>query len=100
MLSFLESLYCGDLIPQKHLVPKDPSYRQKGRELSEKKEAWREKLSSDEFAELEMLLDLQNQMQGMELTTTFTYGFKLGAAMIIEIHQKHGTIDITRCHDE
>ncbi|SDG26772.1 hypothetical protein SAMN04488542_13224 [Fontibacillus panacisegetis] len=100
MLSFLESLYNGDLIIQEHLVPKDPQYRQMGRELSEKKEAWRKKLSSDEFAELEVLLDLQQQIQGLELTTTFTYGFRLGAAMIIEIHLEHGTSDIAKCHDE
>ncbi|MNZ90190.1 hypothetical protein D3C78_1091440 [compost metagenome] len=81
------------------MVPKDPQYRQMGRELSEKKEAWRKKLSRDEFAELEVLLDLQ-QIQGMELTTTFAYGFKLGAAMIIEIHLEHGTSDIAKCHDE
>lgn len=100
MLSLLESLYYGDLIPQEQLVPKDPSYRRKGRELSEKKEAWKKKLSNDEFAELEALLDLQQQIQGMELTTTFMYGFKLGAAMIIEIHLEHGISDIAKFHDE
>ncbi|MNN20866.1 hypothetical protein D3C81_1341680 [compost metagenome] len=95
MRSLLESLYYGHLIPEEHLVPKDPKYRLKGRELSEKKEAWKEKLSNDEFAELEALLDLQHQIQDMENMAAFTYGFKLGAAMIIEIHLEHAN-DIAR----
>ncbi|WP_373871003.1 hypothetical protein [Paenibacillus woosongensis] len=37
-------------------------YRKKGRELSEKIEAWKKKLSRGEFAELESLLDLQQQI--------------------------------------
>lgn len=99
MHSLLESLYYGRLIPEEHLVPKDPRYREMSRELSDKKEAWKKKLSSEEFAELEALLDLQQQIQGMELTTAFTYGFKLGAAMIIEVHLEH-TTDIARYHEE
>lgn len=96
MQSFLESLFYNDLIPQEHLVPKDPRYRRKGRELSEKKEAWRKKLSSEEFAELEALLDLQQQLLGMEITAAFTYGFKLGAAMIIEVHFEDRAGDTTK----
>ncbi|MNP15046.1 hypothetical protein D3C76_1073860 [compost metagenome] len=91
MQSLLESLYNGDLISQEQLVPKDPIYRLKGSKLSEKKETWRKKLPNDEFIELEALLDLQQQIQGMELTTSFMYGFKLGAAMIIEVYLGHET---------
>ncbi|WHX49393.1 hypothetical protein QNH46_01485 [Paenibacillus woosongensis] len=72
------------------MVSKDPLYRKKGRELSEKIEVWKKKLSSDEFAELEALLDLEQQIQSMEVTAAFAYGFKLGAVMIIEIHLDHG----------
>lgn len=96
MQSLLESLYYNDLIPQEQLVPRAPRYRRKGRELSEKKEAWKKKLSSDELAEFEALLDLQQQLLGMEITAAFTYGFKLGAAMIIEIHLEQRTEDIAK----
>ncbi|MNW46451.1 hypothetical protein D3C74_237460 [compost metagenome] len=99
MQSLLESLYYGHLIPEEHLVPRDPKYRRKGRELSEKKEAWRKKLSNDEFAEFEALLDLQHQIQDMEITAAFTYGFKLGAAMIIEVHLEHAH-DIAKYHED
>ncbi|WP_019638936.1 DUF6809 family protein [Paenibacillus fonticola] len=100
MQSLLESLYYGHLIPEEQLVPKIPLYRKKGRELSEKIEAWKKKLSSDEFAELEALLDLQQQIQSMEMTAAFTYGFKLGAVMIIEIHLDHGVGNIANQDDE
>ncbi|MNJ52104.1 hypothetical protein D3C77_474240 [compost metagenome] len=100
MQSLLESLYYGHLIPEEQLVPKDPMYRKKGRELSEKIEVWKKKLSNDEFAELEALLDLQQQIQSMEMTAAFTYGFKLGAVMIIEIHLDHGVGGNMANHDD
>ncbi|GAA0135158.1 hypothetical protein YSY43_19980 [Paenibacillus sp. YSY-4.3] len=100
MQSLLESLYYGHLIPEEQLVPKDPMYRKKGRELSEKIEAWKKKLTSDEFVELETLLDLQQQIQSMEITAAFTYGFKLGAVMIIEIHFDHRVGNIANQDDE
>lgn len=100
MQSLLESLYYGHLIPEEQLVPKDPMYRKKGRELSEKIETWKYKLSNDDFAELEALLDLQQQIQSMEMTAAFTYGFKLGAVMIIEIHLDHRVGNIANHDDE
>lgn len=100
MQSLLESLYYGHLIPEEQLVPKDPLYRKKGRELSEKMEAWKKKLSSSEFAELEALLDLQQQIQSMEMMAAFTYGFKVGAVMIIEIHLEHRVGNIAKHDDE
>lgn len=99
MHSLLKSLYYGHLIPEEHLVPKDPKYRRKCRELSDKKESWKKKLSDDEFGELESLLDLQQQVQDMQTTAAFTYGFRLGAAMIIEIHLEHAN-DIAKYHEE
>lgn len=90
MQSLLESLYYGHLISEEQLVPKDPRYRKKGRELSEKMEVWKKKLSSEDFAELEALLDLQQQIQSMEVTAAFSYGFKLGAVLMIEVHSREG----------
>lgn len=100
MQSLLESLYYGDLIPEEQMVPKDPKYRRRGRELSEKMEAWNKKLSSDEFAELEALMDLQQQIQSMEIAAAFTCGFKLGAGIMIEIHPGIGASDPAHSHKE
>jgi hypothetical protein len=85
MPSFLESLYYGHLIPEQQLIPKDPQYRQLSRELSEATMAWKEKLSSEEFAELEALIDMQQQIQGMEMAAAFAQGFRLGVGLMIEV---------------
>jgi hypothetical protein len=94
MPTLLESLYYGRLIPEEQAVPKDPQYRQRSRELTEAMEAWKNRLSAEEFAELEALLDLQQEVQGMEVATAFTYGFKMGAVMIIEVHFGDGSEEL------
>ncbi|WP_068779285.1 DUF6809 family protein [Paenibacillus sp. GM2] len=86
MPSLLESLYYGHLNPEEQVVPKDPEYRQNRRELSEAMEALKKKLSAEDFTELEALMNLQYKIQGMEMTAAFRYGFRLGAAMLIEVH--------------
>lgn len=88
MPSFLESLYYGQLIPAEKAVSTDPQYRQLSRQLSESMEVWKKKLSDDDFHELEELLDLYRQVQGLEMAASFTDGFKLGATMIIEVYSE------------
>lgn len=86
MPTLLESLYHGQLNPEEQVVPKDPEYRQCRRELSEVMEVWKKRLSAEEFAELEALMNLQYKIQGLEMAAAFRYGFRLGAAMLIEVH--------------
>jgi hypothetical protein len=85
MNSFIDSLYYGNLLPEEEVVPKDPQYRQLSRELSDVVLTWRQKLSSEDFTELEALIDLQQKIQGMEMSAAFSYGFKLGAGFLIEV---------------
>ncbi|MFD1175370.1 DUF6809 family protein [Paenibacillus puldeungensis] len=85
-MPILESLYYGNLIPYETAVPQDPKYRQLGRQISESMDSWRGKLSNEDFRELEALLDLYQQVQGMELAASFTQGFRLGAAMVFEVY--------------
>ncbi|TYA11253.1 hypothetical protein FRY98_18975 [Paenibacillus faecis] len=85
-MPILESLYYGNLIPHETAVPQDPKYRQMGRQISESMEAWKGKLSDEDFKELEALLDLYQQIQGMELATSFSQGFRIGAAMVFEVY--------------
>lgn len=88
MPSFLESLYYGNLNPAEKPVSTDPQYRQLSRQLSESMEVWKKKLSDDDFHELEELLDLYRQVQGLELAASFVDGFRLGATMIIEVYSE------------
>lgn len=85
-MPILESLYYGNLIPYETVIPQDPKYRQLGRQISEFMDSWRGKLSDEDFRELEALLDLYQQVQGMELAASFTQGFRLGAAMVFEVY--------------
>ncbi|ASA25149.1 DUF6809 family protein [Paenibacillus donghaensis] len=85
MPTILDSLYHGSLFPNEKVIPKDPNYRPINRQITESLEAWKLRLSDGDFEELESLLELYSQVQGMEMATSFTYGFKVGAAMMIEI---------------
>ncbi|MEK3718741.1 DUF6809 family protein [Paenibacillus sp. FSL R7-0333] len=85
MPNILESLYHGSLFPNEDIVSKDPDYRPLNRQITDSLEAWRRRLSPDEFAELEALLDLYSQVQGMDMAAAFVSGFKTGTAMMIEV---------------
>lgn len=88
MPSFLESLYYGDLNPVESVASNDPQYRQLSRQISESMDAWKKRLSDDDFHVLEELLDLYRQVQGLEMAASFTDGFRLGATMIIEVYSE------------
>lgn len=85
MPTILESLYHGCLFPSENIVPKDPNYRTLNRQITDSLEAWRKRLSPDEFEELEALLELYSQVQGMDMTAAFVSGFKAGTMMMIEV---------------
>lgn len=46
---------------------------------------WKERHSEEEFEELEALLDIYAQIHGMELTSSFRCGFRLGACLMVEV---------------
>ncbi|MEJ9220360.1 hypothetical protein P4H46_19520 [Paenibacillus glucanolyticus] len=86
MPSFLESLYYGQLNPVEKAVSNDPQYRNLSRQISESMNAWKKRLTDDEFQELEDMLDLYRQVQGLEMAASFADGFRLGAMMIVEVY--------------
>lgn len=85
MKSILEALYYGEIRPEEKIVPTDPEYRRISRKVSEAMEMWKEKLSADDFNQLEAMLDLRGQSESMYATASFTNGFQLGAFMMLEI---------------
>ncbi|SFE12117.1 hypothetical protein SAMN04487969_101166 [Paenibacillus algorifonticola] len=85
MRSLLEELCHGNMRPDVIRIANDPEYLQMSQNISEVMEAWKKKHTEDEFTELEALLDLYAQAHSMELTSTFTYGFRLGAGIMIEV---------------
>ncbi|WP_246061254.1 DUF6809 family protein [Paenibacillus oralis] len=66
MKSMLEALYCGEIRPEEKIVPRAPEFRRIRREISEAKGMWKGKLSTDDFNQLETLLDLHRQTESMQ----------------------------------
>ncbi|AZK47287.1 DUF6809 family protein [Paenibacillus lentus] len=85
MKSFLEDLYYGKLYPNEQIVSDDPKYRALNRQISEMMRMWRQKLSEEDFRQLEAMLDLQGESNSIHNMETFVQGFKLGASMMIEV---------------
>lgn len=46
---------------------------------------WRNKLSKDEFAEFEALMDLRFQVDSLHAEASFMYDFKLAVWIMIEV---------------
>lgn len=85
MKTILEELYNGRIFPEELIVPRNPEYRPLNQKISGLKEKWKKKLSSDDYTELEMLLDLRYDSCAMESSASFGYGFKLGALVMLEV---------------
>ncbi|MFB5762293.1 DUF6809 family protein [Paenibacillus medicaginis] len=85
MQNVLESLYYGDLAPHEKSASQSPEYRLLNEQITESLNHWKKKLVEEDFNELEALTDLYHQIQGMDMASSFTTGFKLGATMMIEV---------------
>lgn len=85
MKSILDELFSGRIYPDELIISKDPEYHPLNKKISEAMEMWKKKLSEDDFEQLEALLDLRCKSSSMDAAASFVYGFKLGAAIIIEV---------------
>lgn len=85
MQNLLDQLYSGKLNPNENAVSRDPKYRETSQKISVGLESWKRGHSEEECKELEAILDLYKQTHEMELSSTFTYGFRLGAGLMVEI---------------
>lgn len=85
MHNLLDQLYNGKLNPNEKAVSCDPQYREISKKISAALEAWKHRHTAEENKELEAILDLYKQTHEMELYSTFSYGFPLGAGLMVEI---------------
>ncbi|WP_438431793.1 DUF6809 family protein [Gorillibacterium sp. sgz500922] len=76
MRSLAEELYHGNLQPDEKIMSSNPKYHQVRQKASKAMEVWKERHSANEIVDLENLLELCSQTHGMELASTFTYGFR------------------------
>ncbi len=85
MSKLSEMIYRDQLDPAQYTRPQDPEYSPTARRLSNKREVWRSRLSEDEQREWMEMEDLQTSVVSMELESTFCCGFRLGAALMLEL---------------
>lgn len=84
MKSILEQLYIGKISPEEGIIPNDPEYRTISRQVSDMMETWKDKLSPQDFEQLEHMLDLKLEIHAMQNKACFVQGYKLGAKMTAE----------------
>ncbi len=85
MQNLLDQLYNGHLNPNENVVSRDPKYREISQKVSSNLEAWKQEHSEKEYEEIEVIFELYKQTHDMELSSTFSYGFRLGAGLMVEI---------------
>lgn len=85
MQSILEMLYHGVLVPNEESICRDPEYRLLSQKIITSLENWKSRLSEQEYEDLEALEDLFHQTQSMDMAASFTYGFRIGAALMVEV---------------
>lgn len=85
MKNILEELYNGKIYPAELIISKDTQYRTLNQKFSDKMESWKNKLTEDDYMQLEALLDLRNETSEMESMASYMYGFKLGALIMVEV---------------
>ena len=85
MKSILEELYASNIYPDELIIPKDPEYHPLSQKISDILEMWEKKLSENDYNQLETLLELCSQLNSMEASESFIYGFRLGALIMTEV---------------
>lgn len=85
MSSLLESIYYGNLRPDEKAVSQSAEYTQISEQISAKMAEWKVKLSPEEWLELESMWDLYYELNSIDRADSFTYGFRLGGELMIEV---------------
>jgi hypothetical protein len=85
MKSILEELYYGRIHPDDKLFLRDSEYRKISDQISEMLELLKQKLSQQEYEQLEVLHELMELSHSKESCQVFIHGFKLGAKITAEI---------------
>lgn len=85
MKSIIEELYNDNLLLSAHAATKDPQYRISGDKINEEMDKWKTQLTKEDYDKLIDLLDLHAQIYDLDSTTSFAYGFKLGASIMLEV---------------
>lgn len=84
-MSLLEDLYYGKICPSERICSNDPEYSQNSKLISERMHFLKTKLSPEDFTMIEEAMDLNSILISVSSASAYTLGFRMGAAMIIEV---------------
>ncbi|MEG1630959.1 MAG: hypothetical protein RR423_01735 [Hydrogenoanaerobacterium sp.] len=84
----LSDLYNGKIAPQSRPIPKDSKYRELQSQLSDFADSLDQKLSDTDKKILDEIMSTWSNISEVNGEECFTYGFRLGAKMILEIFEK------------
>ena len=88
MKSIIKQIHNGELYPDENIAPGTKEYNAITKQVTEKLDGWKEKLSNDDFKELETVFDLEIQSGSMEIENAFISGFELASLLMIEVFTK------------
>lgn len=83
--SLLQRLYDGEVFPAEQILPKTRSYREIARKLGQEREYIRERLSQGDRERFDAMESLSLELADIYGHEEFSYGFRLGAALMIEV---------------
>jgi hypothetical protein len=92
MKSILEELFDGNIYPEELIISRAPEYWPLNKKISGAMDMWKNKLSKDDFTEIETLMDLRSQVESMHAEASFMYGFKLASWIMIEVMTGKGEL--------
>ena len=91
MDNILEDLYEGRIYPSEQYSPTSEHYKKTREEYQKHYDDFKSKLDDTLAKEFENILDEKCSTISIELSEMFTYGFKIGAKMMMEILQETDT---------
>lgn len=83
--SILYDLYEGEIYPSEKIAPTAPGYRSLLEKISNERKALQEKLNAEDGERLEALGEMYVDSSSMYGFENFSYGFKLGARLMLEM---------------
>jgi hypothetical protein len=86
-MSILKALYSGSILPDKMSTSSynKSEYQQISQKLADLTEKLEKKLGEDDRKLFLTILDLMVSSERSEVFSTFEYGFRLGAAIMVEV---------------
>lgn len=81
----MEDLYYGSLRPNERMNANDPDSRRINQQIIDSLEMLKERLSQEDFDQVEELLELHSESCSLHSALSFTQGYKIGALMMVEV---------------